>query len=116
MRKHSHPGVRHEDLNPSGLLAHIADHLHSIDRKLNLIMATQADIDTLTTQIASAVSVLTTETTELSSAVDEIVAWINANPGLDTSGLDAAVAALTTSTNAIKAASDAASAVIPDPA
>jgi hypothetical protein len=112
---HSHPDVDHYDLGRQALLAHIADHLHILDQKVGTLMATQAELDATVQQIRDAVTILTTESTELTTATAAIVAWIAANPGVNTAGLTDAVATLVASTDAMKAAADAAEAAVPAP-
>lgn len=61
-------------------------------------MATQADIDALTTQIGTVASDLTKAQTDIQAEIDQLA---QQNPALDLSGLTAAVAQLDPAVQAI---------------
>jgi hypothetical protein len=108
-----------DELSDRGLLLHIARHLEVLDRKLNTIMATQAELDTAVASITTAVGVIQTEVGQLTTANTQILAEIAAlrvaNPALDLTGLNSAVDTLSAATTAIKAAADAVEAIPPVP-
>ena len=106
-----------DELSGRRLLLHVARHLVELDRKLDIIMATQADLDAAVASINAAVLTIQTETGELTTATAAILAEIaalqNANPALNLSDLNAAVATLTAASDALKAAADATEAIPP---
>jgi hypothetical protein len=83
-------------LNDRELLEHIAETLHRIENT----MATQADVDALTTALTSDTSELGTALTAIS---DQIASLQAANPGVDLSGLQTAAANLGTAVTNIAA-------------
>jgi len=101
-------------IGTNAALGVILDQVISVNRKLDSLMASQEQLDATVEQIRGAVGTLSTETGELTTAVDRINQWVQAHPDIDTSGLDDAVAQLTASTDAIKAAADAAETAVPE--
>lgn len=114
MHLHEHHHPEQQSCACSGsLLYELTGRVFLLDRKLDQILTTQDDINVAVAAIGEAVATLTTETAELGTSTDAIVAWIAAHPEVDTSGLTEAVAGLTASADAIKAAADAAEAATP---
>lgn len=81
------------------------------------LVATQAEIDALVGALNDLDAKLTAEDGELNSAVAAIQGWIaNQPPAVDVSGLQAAVASLSTANDDLKASVDNAASLVPAPA
>jgi predicted nucleic acid-binding Zn-ribbon protein len=74
--------------------------LDTINKKLDVIMSQQDDLNTDVQAIQQAVTDLGTAATSIE---DEITALKNANPSLDLSGLDTAVASMQTAVSSVAA-------------
>jgi hypothetical protein len=88
---------------------------HRINRRLDRIDMAQADIDAATQAILTATGVIETDDDNLNTAVQAIQAYILAHPDDDVSQLNAAVAAIGTTTDALTAAVGGAQGVVPQP-
>lgn len=72
----------------------------ALDARLGAIVSAQDDIDAQVTAINAAVTSLNADVTSINN---EIAALKQANPGVDTTALDAAVASLTSTVGSVTA-------------
>jgi len=107
----------HADMRRDPLLAHIAEHLHALDRKLETIMANQAELDAAVAALATSLSAmagsiaqLDAETTELTDGTARVVAELARLNDLVASGGTVDLTGLTNLVGAISGTADALSA------